>query len=93
MALDETDLRNLTEDLGAEWESPMATYLGFSSSSIERFQIDTRNRGIKNAIFNMLVAWQHTQSQVINSRKILGDALEKSGRRDLAEKICSPRGR
>ena len=91
MALDEKDLRHLTEDLGAEWES-LATYLGISSSQIERFRIDGRDRGIENAMFDMLITWQHMQPQVINFRKILGDALEKCGRRDLAEQIYPPEG-
>ena len=91
MALDEKDLRHLTEDLGAEWES-LATYLGFTSSNIERFKIDGRDREIANVMFDMLVTWQHKQPQVTNFRKVLGDALKKCGRRDLAEKIYPPEG-
>ena len=91
MALDEKDLRHLTEDLGAEWES-LATYLGFTSSRIERFRIAGRDSGIENAMFDMLVTWQHMQPQETNFRKVLGDALEKCGRRDLAEKIYPPEG-
>ena len=87
MALDEQELRHLTEDLGAEWES-LATYLGFKRSNIERFRIDGEDRGIAQAMFDMLVTWQQGQPQVINFRKALGEALEKSGRRDLAERIC-----
>ena len=58
MALNEQDLRHVTEKLGAEWES-LATYLGFSQSQIERFRIDGRDRGIGNVMFDMLVTWQH----------------------------------
>ena len=75
--------------MGAEWES-LATYLGISSSRIERFRVSGRDRGIDNAMFDMLITWQRMQPQVINFRKVLGDALEKCGRRDLAETICPP---
>ena len=89
MALNEKDLRRLTEELGAEWES-LATYLGISRSQVETFRIGGRDRGIGNAMFDMLVTWQHKQPQVTNFRHVLGEALEKCGRLDLAEKICPP---
>ena len=84
--LEEQDLRHLAKQIGQEWET-LATYLGFNKSQIEHFRINGTNRGIENVIFDMLVEWKQNQPKGNNLRKVLGDALIKTGRHNLAKSV------
>ncbi len=87
MELSDIVLRNISSNLGSEWEK-LASYLGFSQPKIEQFMMESTVRGIENAMFNMLVAWREKQPvQETNFRKELKSALEKCGRCDLADLV------
>ena len=64
----------------------MATYLGFINDQVITF--DTDNHSVSEKVIAMLGAWKQRQTKDA-TRSNLMKALEKAGRKDLAEEVCS----
>ena len=87
----EIGLRRIANQLGKEWEQ-VATYLGFSQSEVQKIRIDGNNRGVDNAIFDMLSTWAKRQPKDCHlrvRRKKMREALVGAGRSDIAAQLST----
>ncbi|XP_072022456.1 uncharacterized protein, partial [Amphiura filiformis] len=82
--LEEEQLRDLSEKIGAEWEK-VATFLGLSPMDVYKIKFSYIVAG--DRVFEALVQWKRGMTKNTNMVKTLAKALEDSGRRDLAEEI------
>ncbi|KAF7238661.1 p53-induced death domain-containing protein 1 [Varanus komodoensis] len=77
-------VRELGKQLGFEW-TMVAYELGLSRAEISQFCTATTEK--KAQAQKMLEYWYHRSWDKPNKTKMLQDALERSGRKDLAEKL------
>ncbi|KAH0624446.1 hypothetical protein JD844_031876 [Phrynosoma platyrhinos] len=77
-------MQELGKQLGFEW-TMVAYELGFSRAEISQFCTATTEK--KGQAQKMLVYWYEQSRNKINKTKVLQDALERSGRKDLADKL------
>ncbi|XP_038064813.1 uncharacterized protein LOC119735180 [Patiria miniata] len=80
---DEKRFRWLASRLGPEWEA-LATELECTNADLFKIKEDNRY-DVSNQIFTMLVQWKQRWGWLDN--RILAGALEKAGRRDLAQQF------
>ncbi|KAM9804891.1 p53-induced death domain-containing protein 1 [Neosynchiropus ocellatus] len=77
-------LRELSRQLGFEW-TVLAYELGFNRTEIWRFQTKSAEKCVQARA--MLENWYERSGDKPNKTKLLRGGLERSGRRDLAEKL------
>ncbi|KAJ7324548.1 hypothetical protein JRQ81_017568 [Phrynocephalus forsythii] len=76
-------MQELGKQLGFEW--PMVAYeLGFSRAEISQFHRATTKKAQAQ---KMLESWYERSRNKLKKTKLLQDALERSGRKDLADKL------
>ncbi|XP_072018806.1 uncharacterized protein [Amphiura filiformis] len=85
--VDESELRCLANDLGAEWEA-LATFLGCTASDIQKFKITRQYHDISLVIFDMLLACNQRHAEE-EQRSRLANALQLCDRLDLAQLLTS----
>ncbi|KAL4635677.1 hypothetical protein GN956_G13492 [Arapaima gigas] len=77
-------VQDLSKHLSFEW--PVLAYeLGFTRSEIRHFHTMAANK--KGQAKSMLECWYERTWEKLNKTKLLQDALERAGRRDLAEHL------
>ncbi|CAJ1079724.1 p53-induced death domain-containing protein 1-like [Xyrichtys novacula] len=77
-------LHDLSRQLGFEW-TILAYELGFSRTEIARFHTKSSERIVQAR--TMLENWYEKSWDKPNKTKVLQNALEQVGRRDLAERL------
>ncbi|XP_071843371.1 uncharacterized protein [Apostichopus japonicus] len=76
-------LRDLSGKIPKEWKN-VGRNLGRKDEELYILQTDSNNQGHKETVYQMLLTWK--QSNGSNSTyRVLGEALEAAGRRDLQE--------
>ncbi|XP_054888004.1 uncharacterized protein wu:fc50b12 [Poeciliopsis prolifica] len=75
-------LQEISQQLGFEW-AVLASELGFSRAEIHQFHTKSPEKSEQARL--MLERWYERSWDKPNKTKILQDALERAGRRDLAE--------
>ncbi|KAI0215642.1 hypothetical protein LSAT2_032300 [Lamellibrachia satsuma] len=88
--LNEELLRHLAHKLGDEWENLAVKHLRVSRTTVNNCKKSVNNRdgSVDDIKFEVLVAWIKKQPRGDRQVKTLEDALEKSGRGDLASGLC-----
>ena len=82
----EEDIANIAEDLSINWKS-VGRRLGVKNNKID--EIDLENRRTSDKAHNVLVTWKQ-QKGYSATISMLQEALKKSGRTDLVEKLAPP---
>ncbi|XP_059823773.1 uncharacterized protein wu:fc50b12 isoform X2 [Hypanus sabinus] len=77
-------IQELAKDLGFQW-TLVAFELGFSRADIGRFQAASMQKCVQAK--KMLESWYEKSKDRENKTKWLQVALERAGRRDLADKL------
>ncbi|OCT92692.1 hypothetical protein XELAEV_18015754mg, partial [Xenopus laevis] len=77
-------IKELGNQLGFEW-TIVACELGFSRSEIRKFHMASVEKKVQAQ--KMLECWYEKAWNKLNKTKILQDALERAGRKDLADKL------
>ncbi|XP_077339297.1 uncharacterized protein LOC143983457 [Lithobates pipiens] len=77
-------IKDLGNQLGFEW-TIVARELGFSRPEIRQFHTASMEKKIQAQ--KMLECWYEKAWNDLNKTKILQDALERAGRKDLADKL------
>ncbi|XP_048458584.1 uncharacterized protein wu:fc50b12 isoform X2 [Rhincodon typus] len=74
----------LAKDLGFQW-TIVASELGFSRTEISHFHRASLEKKVQAR--KMLESWYEKSWNKVNKTKMLQDALERAGRKDLADKL------
>ncbi|GCB69370.1 hypothetical protein scyTo_0012413, partial [Scyliorhinus torazame] len=77
-------VQELARDLGFQW-TIVACELGFTRAEISRFHATSVQKKVQAK--KMLESWYEKSWNKLNKTKILQDALERAGRKDLADKL------
>uniref|UniRef100_A0A5F8GX45 Death domain-containing protein n=1 Tax=Monodelphis domestica TaxID=13616 RepID=A0A5F8GX45_MONDO len=77
-------VQELGKQLGFEW-TIVANELGFSRAEISQFHTTSPQK--KAQARKMLECWYERSQNEVNKTKLLRNALERAGRRDLADKL------
>ena len=77
-------MATLSSQIGIEWEI-VATQLGLRRDEVDRLKQDFPKA--EHRTFNMLVLWREKQSSDVDQLGKLVEALNRSGRSDLADNI------
>ncbi|XP_071843403.1 uncharacterized protein [Apostichopus japonicus] len=78
-------LRDLSEEIQNEWKA-VGRKLGLDDSKLYNLERDYTNQGHKETVYQMLLTWKRRIGSQATYR-VLGEALEAAGRRDLQEKL------
>ncbi|GCC36539.1 uncharacterized protein [Chiloscyllium punctatum] len=77
-------VQELAKDLGFQW-TIVACELGFSRAEISHFHRASLEKKVQAR--KMLESWYEKSWNKVNKTKMLQDALERAGRKDLADKL------
>ncbi|XP_041067714.1 uncharacterized protein wu:fc50b12 [Carcharodon carcharias] len=77
-------VQELAKDLGFQW-TIVANELGFTRAEIGRFHAASMQKKVQAK--KMLESWYEKSWNKMNKTKLLQDALERAGQKDLAEKL------
>ncbi|XP_071854200.1 uncharacterized protein [Apostichopus japonicus] len=78
-------LRDLSEKIPKEWKN-VGRKLGLDDSELCNHERDYTNHGHKEIVYQSLLTWKQRNGSQATYR-VLGEALEAAGRRDLREKL------
>ncbi|XP_036396763.1 uncharacterized protein wu:fc50b12 [Megalops cyprinoides] len=77
-------VQDLSKQLGFEW--PVVAYeLGFTRAELRQFHTAAPEKKVQAR--NMLECWYERSWDKLNKTKLLRDALERAGRKDLADHL------
>ncbi|CAL8371540.1 unnamed protein product [Arctogadus glacialis] len=79
-----TTVQKIARELGFEW-TVLGDELGFTRAQIRQFQSNSVEKSVQAR--KMLESWYESSWDKSNKTKLLQDGLERSGRRDLAERL------
>ncbi|XP_055726888.1 uncharacterized protein wu:fc50b12 [Salvelinus fontinalis] len=77
-------VQDISRELGFEW-TVLAYELGFSRTEVHQFHTTSTEKTVQAR--SMLECWYERSWDKSNKTKLLQDGLERSGRRDLAERL------
>ncbi|XP_078088462.1 uncharacterized protein LOC144506351 [Mustelus asterias] len=77
-------VQEIAKDLGFQW-TIVACELGFTRTEISCFRITSMQKKVQAK--KMLENWYEKSWNKLNKTKMLQDALERAGRKDLADKL------